>query len=212
MLATLPGPTPDKQKPALLNRPTTLFEEMISAARGVAAVIAGDRRAPAHFDFSRRGLAGSFIAFLAGMVLNAYLPSLSSDPNYTALPATRLLTVSAVLFAAQIGFSALVLRQLNRLDGFVPYLVADNWTTFFVAALSSLLALLGLSSDFVVVIVGLATLVIEINIARLIVTLKPLQIAMFLIAQIVGVAIGLIVIWQIFPSSDLVAAGTTPLQ
>ena len=49
------------------------------------------------------------------------------------------------------------------------------------------------------IVTGLVVLVIEINIARLVVTLTPLQIAMFLIAQVVGVSIGLIVLGALMP-------------
>jgi hypothetical protein len=190
----------------LPSRPTTIFEEMLAAARGVAALVAGDRRAPGCFDFTPRGLAGSFIAFLVASVVSAYLPTFSGDAGYTSLPPPRLLTVAALLFAVQLGFSALVLRQLKRLDGFLPYLVADNWATFFITAISSVLALFGLGSDVVVIIIGILVLIVEINIARLIVTLSPWQIAMFLVAQLVGVSIGLIVIAIVFPlPADLVA-------
>ena len=41
----------------------------------------------------------------------------------------------------EIGFSAIVLRQLKRLDGLVPYLVADNWATFYITVFSTVLAL-----------------------------------------------------------------------
>ena len=191
------------------NRPTTLFEELVSAARGVAGIVAGDRRAARHFDFSTRGLAGSFIAFLLAMLLNAYMPDFGGDTSYSTLPPTRLLTIGAFLFAAQVAFSALVLRQINRLDGFVPYLVADNWTTFFVVAVSTLLALIGVPSEFVVLVGGLFALIVEINIARLILTLRPWQIAMFLVAQVVGVLIGLILVWTVFPlPADTTLPGT----
>lgn len=189
------------------NRPTTLLEELLSAARGVAAVVAGDRRAARFFDFSPRGLAGSFIAFLIAMLLNAYMPDFGGDPADAALPATRLLTIGAFLFAAQVAFTALVLRQINRFDGFVPYLVADNWTTFFVVALSTLLALLGMPNEFIVLAGGLFALIVEINIARLILTLRPWQIAMFLVAQVVGVLIGLILVWTLFPMPDAALPG-----
>ena len=42
-------------------------------------------------------------------------------------------------------------------------------------------------------------LVVEINTARLIVTLSPWQIAMFLVAQLVGVALGLILVGLFVP-------------
>ena len=81
----------------------------------------------------------------------------------------------------------------------MPYLVADNWATFFLTAISSALTLFGISSDFVVIVVGILVLVVEINTARLIVTLSPWQIAMFLVAQLVGVALGLILVGLFVP-------------
>ena len=181
------------------NRPTTIIEELVAAARGVAAIVVGDRRAVSYFDFSRRGLAGSFIAFLVATAFSAYLPLVGGGGQETQIPTGRLLLMAVFLFGVQIGFSALVLRQLNRLDGFVPYLVADNWATFFITAISTLLNTFGLAGDFALILVGILVLVVEINISRLIVTLSPWQIAMFLVAQLVGVALGLIVIGLIFP-------------
>ena len=49
------------------------------------------------------------------------------------------------------------------------------------------------------IVLGIVVIVIEVNIARLIVTLTPLQIAMFLIAQMVGVSIGLVLVAFMFP-------------
>ena len=180
------------------DRPTTIIEELAAAARGVVAIVRGDKKAANYFDFSQRGLAGSFIAFLVITVFSAYLPVLTgqADPQ---IPTSRLLLMAAFLYAVQVGFSALVLRQINRLDGLVPYLVADNWATFFVTAASSIVGIFGPAGDFGLVIAGLLVLVIEINIARLIVMLSRWQIAMFLVAQVVGVLIALMVIGSIFP-------------
>ena len=55
-------------------RTTTLFEELTAAGRGVVALVVGDRRASDYFDFSRRGLYGSFIALLLAQLLAAYGP------------------------------------------------------------------------------------------------------------------------------------------
>jgi hypothetical protein len=49
-------------------------------------------------------------------------------------------------------------------------------------------------------------IIVEVNIARLIVTLTPIQIAMFLIAQLVGVSIGLLLVGFLFPVSPEVLA------
>lgn len=177
---------------------TTLIDEAVSAARGCFGLLVGDRRAAHHFDFSRRGLAGSYIAFLLAGLLNAYLPILLGRGD-DGLPASRALIMVAVIYAGQVGFSVIVLRQLKRLDGLVPYLVADNWTTFYLTIVSALLTVVGFGGDLALIFLAILIMVLEVNLARLIVTLRPLQIAMFLIAQIAGVLLTLLIIGMIIP-------------
>jgi hypothetical protein len=192
---------------------TTIVEEMTAAGRGVLALIMGDRKAPSYFDLSLRGLAGSFIAFLAVTLANALLPVLMGATGPSASIFRAVATIG-ILFAFQIGFSALVLRQLGRLDGLLPYLVADNWATFFITIGTAILALVGFSGDMVLIVVGILVIVVEINIARLIVTLSPVQIAMFIVAQLVGVSIGLLVVGMMFPLSpadiEALTSGSRP--
>lgn len=171
---------------------------MMSAARGLLAVLVGDRRAPGYFDFSQRGLFGSFIAFFAASLINALSPMLMGIELPPGALGRGLVMVLA-LFAVQIAFSALVLRQLGRLDGLVPYLVADNWATFFITLISTVMAFAGISGELSIILLGILVIIVEINVARLIVTLSALQIAMFLIAQLVGVTIMLMVLGSIFP-------------
>ncbi len=170
----------------------TLIEELMAAGRGVFGLLIGDRQAPSYFDLSPRGLAGSFIAFLIVTALNAALPILLG----IELPPgaySRSLAVVAILYTLQVGFSAIVLRQLKRMDGLLPYLVADNWSTFFLTLVSAALASAGLTGDAMVLILGLVIIILEINISRLLVTLSPLQIAMFIIARLVGASIGILI-------------------
>lgn len=178
-------------------RQSTFLEELMAGGRGVLGLLIGDKQSSSYFDFSRRGLYGSFIAFLAVTALNALVPTMlgQSDPGGIG----RSIAMVAILFVLQVAFSAIVLRQINRLDGLVPYLVADNWATFFLTLVSAAIAAAGFDSDLVLVVLAIVVIVIEVNIARLIVTLSPLQIAMFLIAQIVGVSIGLALISLVFP-------------
>ncbi len=179
----------------------TIIEEATAAMRGVAALIVGDRRSPQYFDFSQRGLVGSFIAFLSVTLLNAGLPMLlgrAGPPGETF----RAIAVVALLFVCQIGFAAIVLRQLKRLDGLVPYIIADNWATFVVTLGLTVLTLFGFSGEIAVLLVGILVIIIEINIARLIVTLSPMQIAMFIVAQFVGVALGLLLVGGLFPTPE----------
>lgn len=175
----------------------TFLEELMAAGRGVIGLLIGDRRAGSYFDFSQRGLVGSFIAFIAVTGLNAVLPVVlgSKDPGGIA----RSVLMVAILFALQLACSAIVLRQLKRMDGLVPYLVADNWATFFLTLISGALAAAGIDGDPVLIVLAIVVIVVEVNIARLIVTLSPLQIAMFLVAQLVGVSIGLAIIGFTFP-------------
>lgn len=177
---------------------TTLLEEMRAAARGCIALLMGDRRAAGYFDFSQRGLAGSFIAFLAAALFNAVAPALYGVPQ-TPGAMTRGLILVAFLFAAQLGFIALLLRQIGRLDGLVPYLVADNWATFFITILTAILTLVGIGDQFGIIAIGILVIIVEINIARLIVTLPGLQVAMFIIAQLVGVTLALLLIGLVLP-------------
>ena len=181
----------------------------MAAGRGVFALLVGDRRAGTFFDFSQRGLAGSFIAFLAVTALNAILPTILGSKEPGGI--TRSIVMIAILFTLQVAFSAIVLRQLKRMDGLVPYLVADNWATFFLTLVSGALAAAGIEGDPVLIVLAIVVIVIEVNIARLIVTLTPLQIAMFLIAQLVGVLIGLAIIGFTFPLPPDAAANASSL-
>ncbi len=181
------------------------IDEVKAAGRGALALILGDRRAPQYFDFSEKGLVGSFIGLLAitfvSAVLSLVLPG--ANPGYSIAKATA---GAVILFCTQIGFVYIVLRQINRVDGFRPYLVADNWTSVFVSIGTLLLSFVGFRGDIAIIVLAILMLMIEINIARLIVTLSPLQIAMFMIAQLVGVSIALIVVGLLFPSPEVQAA------
>jgi hypothetical protein len=184
----------------------TLLDELVAAGRGVMALVIGDRTAPQWFDFSRRGLAGSFIALLVAQAISAYGPLLFGLQPAPGM-ITRGLVMVAVLFAAQVGCSALLLRQIGRLDGLVPYLVADNWATVFITVLSAILTQMGFAGDFALFAVGILVIVVEINIARIVVTLSAMQIVMFIVAQLVGVVLGLLVLGAVFPTPpDLAAA------
>ena len=176
----------------------------MAAGRGVFGLLIGNRQAGTYFDFSQRGLAGSFIAFLVVTGLNAALPVALGMKDSGGI--ARSILMVAILFAFQLAFSAIVLRQLKRMDGLIPYLVADNWATFFLTLISAALAAAGVSGDPVLIVLGIVVIVVEVNIARLIVTLSPLQIAMFLIAQLVGVCIGLGIIGLTFPLPPAAAA------
>lgn len=183
---------PDNQK--------SFFDELVAAGRGVVALIMGDRKAPQYFDLSQNGLIGSFIALLAVTFISAVVPLVlpTAGEHYSI---ARSALIAVILFSFQIGFAAIVLRQIKRLDGLRPYIVADNWASVYVSIGQLLLSFVGFQGDLAFFALSILVIVIEINIARLIVTLSPLQIAMFMIAQVVGIAIALMLVGVMFPPS-----------
>lgn len=180
------------------------IDEVMAAGRGVLALIVGDRKAPQHFDFSQRGLVGSFIGLLAVTFLSAVLPL--AMPGAADYSIARSALIALILFASQVGFAAIVLRQMKRLDGLQPYVVADNWASVYISLGQLLLSFVGFGGEVAFFALSILVIVVEINIARLVVTLSPLQIAMFMIAQLVGVSIALIIVGILFPSPETVAA------
>src|SRR5690606_17632895 len=75
-MVTMPVPPAIRNPPDVPASQTTILQELTAAGRGLLALVTGDRKAATYFDFSQRGLAGSFIAFLTVTGLNAALPVL----------------------------------------------------------------------------------------------------------------------------------------
>lgn len=179
-------------------QPTTTFlDELISAARGCFALVIGNRQASAYFDFQQVGLVGSFIALVAGLALQAFAPQLLGTPGPAGI-ASGVVILGALVMGVQFGVAYLVLRQLGRSDGFIPFVVVQNWATMFqsVAAVA-LIAIFGqpialdpggemaqlTGGSIPFIALGIAAFIVSINIARLILTLRPLHVALFVIAQ-----------------------------
>lgn len=191
----------------------TFIEEAVAALRGSVALLVGNRAAPSYFDLSLRGLAGAMIGFLAMTTLNAFLPRLLGLPVPAGLITVTLLIVLGVV-ALQFGICALILWQMKRLDGLVPYLVAYGWTRAAITVLAILLPLVGVGEIPLLLALGFVTIAVEINTARLIVTLSPGQIALFLLLQLVGFFVCLLIVTLLFPlPPDAAAAlGMAPPQ
>ena len=149
---------------------------------GFAAIVARAPRRLSHIStFLLRGLMGSLAAFLDRPVVDTYFRSCRPRRGDGAGLAEHI--AGLLLFALQMGPTALILRQMGRPDGLVPYMVADNWATFFTMVATVLLALS--APDPAMAGAGALSLVliIMINIARLIVTLVGWQIVGFLAAN-----------------------------
>jgi hypothetical protein len=180
------------------DRPPSFIDEAISAARGVAGLVVGNREVERRFDLTLRGLLGSLIALLFVTAISAALPMLMGQPGGVL----RGILSYSLLLSLQVGCSAIVLVQLKRLDGFVPYFTADNWASVYVTILSTGLNLAGVSDEFLSLPVAVLVIVIAVNIGRLIVKLEPLQVAMFVIAQMVGAVAGGFVLSLFVPISS----------
>jgi hypothetical protein len=197
-------------------RSNDIWNEVASAARGVAALVIGDRRAGSYFDFSDRGLVGSFIAFLVIALINTGAPLLLGIPGASGTVFRAVVTVVIVL-GLQIGAAAIVLRQLKRSDVLVPYIVADNWATFFLTIATTVLGLVGVGGELLLVATGIVIIIVMVNIARLILTLTVWQIVTFLVVQLISGIVALMVLTVIFPLSpeqlaelSAAAAGNRP--
>lgn len=177
---------------------TTLLDELIAAARGCFALLIGDRQAAAYFDFRQTGLVGSFIALVLSLAIQAYGPRLFGTPTPAGV-SSGVVILGALVLAVQLGIAWLVLRQLGRSDGFVPFVVVQNWATLFQAILAVLM-IASFGEPFAIdpvsqvaqftngsipfIALGIAALVVSVNIARLILTLRPLHVALFVMAQL----------------------------
>ncbi len=182
----------------MTSKPTTLIEELIRAARGVAGLVIGDRKSPGYFDFSQRGLYGSFIAYLLILGLNAYAPILLGVPDSQGT-VLRVALSNILVYVAQIASCALALRQLDKRSSFVPYLVANNWASFFFVVIALLVGTTSGGVGITLLILGILVIVVEVNIARLVIGLTAMKVVFFLVAQLVGGGIGLLLLTLIFP-------------
>ena len=159
---------------------------------------------PPYDDAVAAGVALCSLIFLAVTGVNATLPVLLGD--HAPGDITQSILMLAVLFLMQLGCTAIALRQLKKLDLLRSYIVADNWATFFLGLFSSALAAAGVGGVYVMLALAVLVIIVEVNIARLILGLTPLQIAMLLVAQLVGVWIGLSVIGAFIPLAADIAS------
>lgn len=193
-------------------RHPTLFEEAGSALAGTWLLLAGRGEARGYFDFSQRGLAGSFIPLvLACVTLVTFLGMGPADQSISA--AMQVFVLGAI---ATLRYSALrvILPPLGASDAFRPYMVASNWAsaiavaavmvlTFGVAFVAALIlgptsgeTLVGLVLALWVA-VAIAIVVIEINILRIVAGLGAGEIILALAVQLLAVLTGFALIGRL---------------
>lgn len=195
-------------------RSTTLFEEATLALGGTWRLLLGRADAGYHFDFSRRGLAGSFIPLVIANVLLAGFLGTGGQMQGGYSPAMQIFG-AGLLTIFRYGAMRLILPQLSALHAFRPFMVASNWSmaigvfamlgaTFAGAFLAALFLGPGGGNAIVSLILLLwlglagAMLAVEINIYRLVVGLKAGEIVMVVMAQFVAMLIGVYVLSVLF--------------
>jgi len=170
------------------------INEARNAARGVFALVMGDRKAAGYFVLTQAGLVASFIAVLVTTALVLIITAaLGAGGLFSGL------VQNIIVYVGLIGASALYLRQIGRSDALLPFMVALNWSNAILALIMLVVLMLGVGALLLVAMI--AGIVISVNIARLIMTLKPLQIVLLIIAQVVGLFFALIVLALVFPPS-----------
>ncbi|WDR06752.1 hypothetical protein PSQ90_04680 [Devosia rhodophyticola] len=185
--------------------PTTFLEEAKDAAHGVYALLTGDRAAARFFDLTLGGLVGSFAMVLIAVTLASFAP-LPFDVESAAPPTPTLdIILSLMAYGIQAGAAYGFFNLIGRLDGFIPYLVASNWVTFFSAiALQVAFAVVGMGIAIPGLILLLAiligSLILFVNVARFIATLKPSQIVMLLVVDGIALFIGLALLSVFIPT------------
>jgi hypothetical protein len=170
----------------------SFVEEVRDATRGVLALVVGDRTASRYFSFTQLGLVSSFIAVLIVTAAElVVLAALGAGGIFSASVQTIL------IYAAVLGTSSLYLRQIGRSDALIPFIVTINWANAVLSVVMLVTTLLGLS--FLQLVILIAGIVLSINIARLVMTLRAMQIVMLIVVQAVGLIAALLLIVLLFP-------------
>lgn len=176
-------------------RNDTLVDEARAAVRGVFALVVGDRSAPRYFSFTQAGLVGSFIAVLIITPVElVFTATLGMGGVF------KLFVQNALLYAGFLGATWLYLRLIGRTDALVPFMVATNWANAILSIVSLAVALLGLS--FLGIALLLVGLIVLINTARLVMTLKAMQVVLLTVVQSVGIIAISLLILALFPPTQ----------
>lgn len=197
----------------MAERRSTLFEEAGRAVGGMWRLLLGRRDALSRFDFSQRGLAGSFIPLVVAFVVFTAITGMGAAAQRTLSPTGQLFIFGA-LITARFGALRIVLPRLDSLHAFRPVMVASNWinaiavgglvvTTFCVAFVGALV--LGPASGETIVgiiltlwaAIAIAMLIAEINILRLVAALKGSEVVMVLAAQVFALILAVFILAQL---------------
>jgi hypothetical protein len=194
-------------------RGSTLLEEAGRAFGGMLRLVLGRRDATSRFDFSQRGLAGSFIALIVAFVVFTAITGMGAAVRQTMSPTGQLFIIGT-LVAARFVALRVVLPRLNALHAFRPVMVASNWVnaiavgglvaaTFCLAFIGALMLGPTAGETLVAIIltlwvaIAIATFVAEVNILRLVAALGGGEIVMVLAAQVFALILAIFILAQL---------------
>ena len=197
----------------MAERGLTLLEEAGRAVGGMLRLVLGRRDATCRFDFSQRGLAGSFIALIVAFVVFTAITGMGAAVRQTMSPTGQLFIIGT-LVAARFVALRVVLPRLNALHAFRPVMVASNWVnaiavgglvaaTFCLAFVGALMLGPTAGETLVAIIltlwvaIAIATFVAEVNILRLVAALGGGEIVMVLAAQVFALILAIFILAQL---------------
>lgn len=197
----------------MAERGSTLLEEAGRAVGGMLRLVLGRRDATSRFDFSQRGLAGSFIALIVAFVAFTAITGMGAAVRQTMSPTGQLFIIGT-LVAARFVALRVVLPRLNALHAFRPVMVASNWVnaiavgglvaaTFCLAFVGALMLGPTAGETLVAIIltlwvaIAIATFVAEVNILRLVAALGGGEIVMVLAAQVFALILAIFILAQL---------------
>jgi len=194
-------------------RGSTLLEEAGRAVGGMLRLVLGRRDAISRFDFSQRGLAGSFIALIVAFVVFTAITGMGAAVRQTMSPTGQLFIIGT-LVAARFVALRISLPRLDALHAFRPVMVASNWVnaiavgglvaaTFCLAFVGALMLGPTAGETLVAIIltlwvaIAIATFVAEVNILRLVAALGGGEIVMVLAAQVFALILAIFILAQL---------------
>lgn len=178
--------------------PPTLQQETVSAAQGSWRILIGRRDALSYFETDQRGLVSSFIALFVSIAVTLTTTALMHS-GASAVSSFSLIFTNLILYTSLVAASWVVLKVLGKADRFVPFLAVDNWLNAFISVILALTTFVGLTGDTVMFAAIIAGLAARINNARIVVGLNVSQIILLMVAQVVGVVVGLGVLGLFLP-------------
>ena len=197
----------------MAERGLTLLEEAGRAVGGMLRLVLGRRDATSRFDFSQRGLAGSFIALIVAFVVFTAITGMGAAVRQTMSPTGQLFIIGT-LVAARFVALRISLPRLDALHACRPVMVASNWVnaiavgglvaaTFCLAFVGALMLGPTAGETLVAIIltlwvaIAIATFVAEVNILRLVAALGGGEIVMVLAAQVFALILAIFILAQL---------------